>query len=227
MELYFVMVTLNCLHYTQMTLGSIKTDIPHNFIIVDNASTDGTFALLDELSKFPNQIHIRNKVRVSVAQAWNMGLKRCMQDPEFKYAYVINNDILFEEKCVDVLVKFVKEHPEYVIVSGFNRAPQLPSANRIIDDVCDFAAYLITRTCIEKIGYFDEGFEGAYFEDNDYHTRVYRAGLKSCMILDASFNHFKSRTLHEGMTAFEQGTQQAFFERNRAYFKRKWGFVPA
>jgi len=221
------MVTLNCLKYTQMTLGSIKSKIPHNIIIVDNASTDGTLQLLDDLSKFPNQIHIRNKQRISLAKAWNMGLKRAMQDPEFKYAFVINNDIVFEDYCVDVLVKFVEEHPEYVIVSGVDRVPRQPVIDKVVDHVCDFSACLITRTCIEKIGFFDENFEGAYFEDNDYHTRVFRDGLKSCMVLAAGFNHFKSRTINEGMTPFEQGTQQVYFERNRAYFKRKWGFVPA
>jgi len=210
-----------------MTLDSIKTNIPHNFIIVDNNSTDGTQKLLDDLAKFPNQIHIRNKQEISVSKSWNMGLQKAMQDPEFKYAFVINNDILFEPNCVDVLVKFVEEHPEYVLVSGFNRTTHQLAEGKRIEDACDFSAYLITRVCIEKIGYFDENFVGAYFEDNDYHTRVYRARLKSCMVLDARFNHFKSRTLHEGLTPFQIGTQQAHFERNREYFKRKWGFVPA
>jgi len=226
MKLYVVMVTLNCLKYTQMTLGSFKTNIPYNFILIDNASTDGTYFLLLKLKTLPNYIIVECSKRISVSQAWNMALKKAMQDPEFKYAFVINNDIVFEPYCVDVLVKFVEDHPEYKLVSGFDikDRKELPSGH--IDDRCEFIAFLITKECIEKIGYFDENFVGAYYEDNDYHWRVYKAGLKSCVVYDARLTHFHSRTLNEGLSLVERDILAANFEHNKNYFKQKWGRLP-
>lgn len=225
MQLYIVMLTYNLVGYTQKTLGSFKTELPHNFVIVDNASTDDTQKLLDDLEKFPNQIHIRNKQRISVACAWNQGLKLCLKDPEFKYAFVINNDIVFEPFCVDKLVQFVEENPEYVIVSGLNTR-QFKTHDEIKDDACDFSAFLLTKTCIEKVGFFDENFVGAYYEDNDYHERVKKAGLKSCIVASVGFHHYGSRTLYEGLSPAEKSLRNRDFVHNRDYFEGKWGFLP-
>jgi len=226
MKLYIVMVTLNCVDYTQKTLGSFKTSLPHNFIIVDNASTDRTNILLNDLSKYSNQIHIRNKTRVSLSVAWNQGLRRAMQDSEFMYAFVINNDIVFESFCVDRLIKFVENHPEYVLVSGVNTRDFRKQEGKIGEGCIDFAAFLITKACIEKVGLFDENFVGAYFEDNDYHQRVKVAKLKTCVVCDVGFYHHGSRTIKEGLDPMELKVLQANFERNKAYFKQKWGFLP-
>lgn len=220
-----IMVTLNCLRYTQMTLGSFKTALPHNFVVVDNASTDDTHVLLDDLAEFANQRHVRNKTRVSLSQAWNQGLKLCLNDPEFKYAYVINNDIIFEPFCVDRLVKFVDEHPEYVLVSGLNTR-DFKKHEEIGENMCDFSAFLITKACVEKVGFFDENFIGAFFEDNDYHTRVKKAGLKSCVVASVGFHHFGSRTLWEGLTPAEKSQRDKDYLHNQAYFRAKWGFLP-
>ena len=226
MKLYVVIVTLNCLAYTHKTLGSFKTNLSHNFIIVDNASTDRTNMLLDALSKFSNQIHIRNKTRVSLSQAWNQGLKKALEDTEFKYAYVINNDVVFEPFCVDRLIQFVESHIEYGLVSGLNTRDFGKQEGKIGEGGIDFSAFLVTKECLDKVGFFDENFVGAYYEDNDYHHRVYGAGLKSCVVCDVGFFHYGSRTIKEGLNPMELKQSQANFERNKAYFKQKWGFLP-
>jgi len=226
MEIYIIMVTLNNVGYTEKTLESFKTDLNHNFIIVDNASIDRTNILLDHLSKFSNQIHIRNRTRVSLSQAWNQGLKKALEDLEFKYAYVINNDIVFEPICLDRLVQFASSHKEYGVVSGLNTRDFQKQPNKIGDGPVDFSAFLVTRGCLEKVGLFDEGFVGAYFEDNDYHHRVILAGFKTCIVCDAGFYHHGSRTIKEGLNPVELKQLQANYERNKAYFKQKWGFLP-
>ena len=225
MQLYIVMVTLNCVTYTQQALGSFRTRLPHNVLIVDNASTDRTNKLLDDLSKFNNQIHIRNKKRVSLSHAWNQALKLCMKDSEFKYAYVLNNDVILEPYCVDKLVKFIEEHRNYVLVSAVNTRDH-KKKNVVAEDTVDFSGFLITRECIEKIGYFDENFIGAYFEDNDYHTRVKKAKLKSCLVQSIGYYHFGSKTLNQGLTSAERTIIEKNYLQNRDYFKKKWGFLP-
>lgn len=41
---------------------------------------------------------------------------------------------------------------------------------------------------------FDEGYKGAYFEDNDFHVRLHRAGIRA-VGLNAEFRHYRSSTL--------------------------------
>jgi GT2 family glycosyltransferase len=226
MKVYVIMVALNNLKYTRQTLDSFKTDVPHEFIILDNASIDGTPSFLDAWTLKSRHSIILYKMRVCVAKAWNDCLKRALADPEFQYAYIINNDIIFEPYCLDALVKFVEQHPEYKLLSGVNTRDYQKEEGKLGENLCDFSAFLLTRTCIEKIGLFDENFEEAYFEDNDYHQRVYRAGLKSCVVRGVGMFHIGSRTLAEGLTPFEKGMHDALFRRNREYFLEKWGFVP-
>lgn len=226
MEIYVIMVTLNNVKYTQQTLGSIKTNLPCNVVIVDNASTDGTLQVLNDLSKISNQIIMRNMKRISLSAAWNMGLKRAMQDLEFKYAFVINNDIIFEPYSLEHLVAFAKTHPEYVLMSGLNTRIWKKRPNEVAEDACNFSAFLIAKECILKVGLFDENFLGAYFEDNDYALRVKKAGLRMCVVCDFGFYHYGSTTIREGFTKQEQAQQQACYVNNQNYFKRKWGFIP-
>jgi len=220
------MVTLNNVKYTQQTLSSIKTNLPCNVVIVDNASTDGTLQLLNDLQKISNQIIMRNMKRISLSAAWNMGLRRAMQDLEFKYAFVINNDIIFEPYTLEQHVNFAQSHPEYVLMSGLNTRIWKKRPNEVAEGACNFSAFFITKSCLLKVGLFDENFLGAYFEDNDYALRVKKAGLKMCVVCDVGFNHFGSVTLREGLNKQEQAHQNACFINNREYFKKKWGFIP-
>ena len=226
MKLYVGMVTLNCFKYTLNTLSSFVTSIPHTFMILDNNSTDDTRSFLEKWGKLPNHEAIYVSPRVCVAKAWNTLLTLAMHDKEFKYCYLINNDIIFEPYVVDHLVTFVEAHPEYKIVSGINTRDFKKNPGQVDENHLDCAAFLITRECIEKVGFFDENFVEAYFEDNDYHQRVFRAGLKSCIVSDVGFFHIGSRTIHEGFSKAEQVEHHKNFERNREYFRKKWGFVP-
>lgn len=221
MELYVGMLTHNCLKYTQQTVSSFKSRRPHQWVIVDNASTDGTIQFLKDLEKLPNRTIIRNKANVGVAKGYNQIWRYALADPECKYIFMIHNDVVLEVDTLDLLIEFVEAHPEYLIVSGNSTCSFKKIPGKIADNVCGFACFLITRSCIEKVGFFDEKFILAYFEDNDYHERVKRAGIKSCLIRYAGFYHHGSRTIHEGGV-----DHSAAFRRNRQYFKNKWGFLP-
>jgi len=221
MKLYVGMVTHNCVKYTRQTIDTFKTKHPYIWVIVDNGSTDGTVKLLDSLAGSPNYVIIRNGANIGVAKAWNQIIRTCLSDPEFKYVFIMNNDLILNEHSLDPLIEFVEAHADYGIVSGINTKEHKVEEGRISDGCCDFSAFLLCRSCIEKVGLFDENFVLAYFEDNDYHERVKRAGVKSCMVWWSPFYHIGSRTITEGGV-----DHVAAFERNREYFKRKWGFVP-
>ena len=82
---------------------------------------------------------------------------------------------------------------------------------------------LYKRSVFEKTGYADANFwPNGYFEDNDIVHRCVRSGIKSAGLLDASFFHFWSRTIHQG----ESRPNNVYFERNRAHYILKWGGEP-
>jgi GT2 family glycosyltransferase len=85
----------------------------------------------------------------------------------------------------------------------------------------NFSCFGLTPLTIKRVGFFDEGFELAYFEDNDYHHRMNLEGVSSVCDNWAPFIHYGSRSIKEGGVKHEP-----YFTNNREYFKKKWGFVP-
>jgi GT2 family glycosyltransferase len=84
---------------------------------------------------------------------------------------------------------------------------------------------MLSRECIEKVGYFDEGFKRGYFEDNDFHYRMKLAGVKGVAITSALFYHYGSRTQNQigvpgGIIPSE------LFLANRDYYIKKWNNEP-
>jgi GT2 family glycosyltransferase len=70
---------------------------------------------------------------------------------------------------------------------------------------------------IEDIGYFDENFVPAFYEDNDYHNRIKLAGGFARRITRAPYYHFGSVTARSsGVTSNRAG--------NIFYFK--WNATP-
>ncbi len=84
-----------------------------------------------------------------------------------------------------------------------------------------FACSIVTRNALEKVGYFDQTFFPAYFEDSDYSTRMRRVGLSQVIVEETLVEHARSSTLraNSGLKA----RHEEEFTRNRAYFQRKWG----
>ena len=225
MRLYVGTLTHNCLVHTQRMLGSFSSSRSVNWVIVDNGSSDGTLKLLDDLSKFPNQIHIRNVVNRGVAAGWNQILRVCMADPEFRYLYLVNNDLVFQGDACGVLYDFLEAHPNYVAVSSIQANRVKPSLGCVDNSHLEFVAIMLTRFCIEQVGYFDERFFPAYFEDNDYAERIKRVllskGYLSGTVHDSQVLHVGSCTIKEGGVKVARS-----FEENKRKFKEKWGFLP-
>jgi GT2 family glycosyltransferase len=206
-------------------LSNFKTKCPHNFVWVDNGSTDGTLTLMASLAKYPNQIHISNVVNRGVAAGWNQILRVCMADPEFRYVYLVNNDLVFQGDACGVLYDFLEAHPDYVAVSSIQANRVKPALGCVDNSHLEFVAIMLTRFCIEQVGYFDERFFPAYYEDNDYSERIKRVllskGYQSGTVHDSQVLHVGSRTIKEGGVNVAKS-----FEDNKRKFKEKWGFLP-
>src|SRR6266404_3650745 len=103
-----MMVTYNRLELTKQTVENIyKTvNIPFEFIIIDNYSTDGTIEYLNELNKQHDNIHLKfndNNRGISIGrnQALSMADKL-----NTEWYITIDNDVLFHNdwltECIDI-----------------------------------------------------------------------------------------------------------------------------
>jgi GT2 family glycosyltransferase len=93
--------THNCLDYTKQCVDSLlKSGVDaYRIVAVDNASTDGTPAYLQQLSLGGVII---NKQNLSCGTAWNQGI--LLQQSE--WTVVMNNDIVVAPNFVQRLVTF-------------------------------------------------------------------------------------------------------------------------
>lgn len=225
MELYVGTLTHNCVKYTQGLLGSFQSKHAHNWIIVDNGSSDATLHVLDDLSHFTNQIHIRNRDNRGVSAGWNQIIRRAMHDPECKYIYIVNNDLVLDVSSVDKLLEFLEAHPKFIAVSSIEKNRFKPIPDHVDEKALSFVACMFTTKCIGLIGLFDEQYYPAYFEDNDYMERIKREawpqGYKTGVVHDSTVVHHGSRTIQEGGVILGSA-----FQANRERFRKKWGFVP-
>lgn len=183
----------NCLD--SLTKGSV---LPY-IIVVDNGSEDGSLELLRqkyEVEKYPYIEIISLSKNTGFSHAVNVGIERA----ETEYVFLLNNDTVVDEHCVEELqnamdatprlfsvgAKMLNLHqPEKIDDAGdfycalgwaFARGKDKPAKNYNKDDIVFAAcagAAMYRRSLFDKIGLFDEAYF-AYLEDIDIG---YRANL--------------------------------------------------
>lgn len=82
----------------------------------------------------------------------------------------------------------------------------------------EWALAAVNPIAFETIGYFDENFFPAYYEDVDYRYRAKLAGLEGLTVEDTNINHFGSMSLR----LLPPVPFIDAFQRNQSYYQRKW-----
>lgn len=178
---------------------------------------------LGSVASLPVRVIHEPGVERSVAGAWNHGCELALTDGAETLAIVANDTRL----AVDCLPKMVKmlENPDIDICSGISTTGRDHIDHRAITDGCDFSCFAMRADTYMKHGLFDTNFRPAYFEDNDYYGRIALAGGHCRVIHGAQFFHHGSMTIKSDPE--RQAAVQYWFEKNKEYFKRKWGCEPA
>lgn len=227
--------TIHCME----SLAAQKLDVEMHVVIVDQGSTDQTLnkALDFGNRKMPERVHlVHNDVNRGCAAGWNQGVKYAM-DMGATHILVSNNDVLYGPGAVQALYNRFKRDPKVYLVSCVDVirevvAPQLVldpenAVNKKEDTEAphpNFSGFMITPETIEKVGWFDEDFHPAYFEDNDYHYRCKLADALAVANTTAVFIHYGSRTQNQAVGA--PIVPGELFRKNAAHFEAKWGGSP-
>lgn len=100
--------------------------------------------------------------------------------------------------------------------------------NPFVGILCDksqngYSSMVFTPELLYEVGYLDENFFPAYYEDNDHRYRMKLAGIE-WEYLPLQYTHRVSSTLKSN-AEFQKKNQMTFAE-NARYYIEKWGGLP-
>jgi GT2 family glycosyltransferase/Tfp pilus assembly protein PilF len=216
------------------SIAAVTSHIPHEVIVVDNASTDETQQVLKNFSG-KNVRVLRNENNRGFAGACNQGAAAA----KGKYLLFLNNDTVALQGWLDELIEEVRVHPEVVAVgskllyeSGLiqhagvafereTRSPFHPYRLLRADDpranhrrelqAVTAACVLIRPEWFEKCGRFSEEYRNGY-EDLDLCLNLRKQGGVIVYQPKSVLYHLESQT---------PGRMRHDSE-NRSLFFRKW-----
>jgi glycosyltransferase involved in cell wall biosynthesis/predicted Zn-dependent protease len=239
-----IILCCNELEYTRLCLESVLryTRKPYELIVVDNASTDGTPAYLEELRNRPEPervLVIRNESNRGFAGGCNQAIAQARGH----YSVFLNNDTVVTSEWLTRLVawslhdwpqvglvgatsnyapppqRVVGEYPSLDALEPFAAKQRVLNAGKAIQ-VTRLTGFclLVRREVLQQIGGFDERYGAGFFEDDDFCLRAAQAGYHLLVATDVFIHHFGSRTFN-GLKL--DGRQQ--LKNNLEEFRKKWG----
>jgi GT2 family glycosyltransferase len=195
-----------------------RTRVPHEVLVVDNASKDDSCARVRR--EFPAVRLLSQDANQGFARASNVGLAAATG----RYLLLLNPDTEVRDGAVDALVAFLDEHPRVgiaapplwnvdgspqssvqsfptlrsefmrqtmlvkVLPNRFEREARRRDTRRV--EVVSGAALCIRRECYVAVGPLDEGIF-MYYEDVDWCRRAHDAGWEIWSVDGPGVTHHK------------------------------------
>jgi len=213
-------------------------------LVVDNASTDGSVAMVH--AEFPELKTHTNLANLGYAGAVNMGLRK-INTP---YILIMNTDVLIPTDALSALLDFMDQHPRagacspklqgvdgtaqpyafggdpsplYMLRRGLKRC----LLNRALHDwdlravqSVDWvsgACLLVRRAAIAQAGPMDESFF-MYFEDCDWCRRIRSCGWQVYYVPTVAVTHAVGQSL-----AGNPAARDAYRQSLRHYYDKHYG----
>ncbi len=207
-----MMVTYNRLELTKQTVENIyKTvNFPFEFIIIDNASTDGTIEYLNELNINKDNVYIKyNKENKGIAYGRNQSLVMANK-LNTEWYVTIDNDVLFHDgwlnECIDILkvnknfgaigVSFEDKIYPLVKLNGYEFEHKTRGN-------LGTACMVFHKSLHKMIGFFSTEYGNFYgLEDTNFGNRIIFAGLK--------LGYIKTHGIHLGVGNLDTGAYREF-----------------
>jgi hypothetical protein len=230
----------NCLNSINETLQNITLEI----IVVDNASLDGSVAMLRE--EFPQVAIIENTTNRGFGAANNQAFGIM----KGRYALLLNTDTVLKEHAVYELFSFVEAHPDAATACGQllnadgskqNSIASFPTLWTLFLNTSlleyllpksypskryDYkgpievdsgigACLLVRKQAIDEVGMFDERYF-FFFEETDWALQMKTAGWKIYHVPSALIYHL------QGQSIGRDTRSRIEFYRSRYQFFQKW-----
>jgi GT2 family glycosyltransferase len=198
-----VIVTFNGEIWLKKNLNSLlNSNYPIDIIIVDNASTDKTISTIKEFSTVEL---IQSKENLGFGKANTIGIDFALKKGA-DAVFLLNQDTWIYENTISSLVEALFENQNLGIVSPmhysadektidenfntyFNRFEKEEDSESIrIVPFINAAAWLVSKECFTKTGYFDPIFSH-YGEDRNFCERVKYHGFKIGVVKNSAICH--------------------------------------
>lgn len=234
----------DCLHSVYKTVQGIA----YETIVVDNASEDGSVAMLRR--EFPAAHLIENKVNRGFGAANNQALSIM----KGRYALLLNTDTLLTENAVSLLFSFMEGRPDTAMACGQllntdgsrqNSIAAFPSLLTLMTNISLLeyiwprrypskrytyaepveidsgigACLLVRKQAIDEVGMLDERYF-FFFEETDWAYRMKAAGWKIFHVPRAFIYHLQGQSIGRDVRSRME------FYRSRFQFFRKWYSYP-
>jgi len=247
MDITIIIVNWNTKDLLQNCLNSIyKTvqDIAFEIIVVDNASHDGSVAMLRK--EFPQVYVIENKENRGFGAANN----QAFDIMSGRYALLLNTDTILTQHAVYELFSFMEAHPDTAMACGQllnadgskqNSIANFPTLFTLLLNTSlleylfpkhypskryDYkkpvevdsgigACLLVRKQVIDKVGMFDERYF-FFFEETDWALQMKTAGWKIYHVPSAFIYHLQGQSIGRDVRS------RIEFYRSRYQFFRKW-----
>ncbi len=230
----------NQLDYTLGCLQSISDNLPGcsiEIIVADDCSTDDSQAML---SKIPGVRYTRNPKNLQFL----LSVNQAAQQARGEYVFLLNNDTRVLPGWLDSLVELLDSKPDVGVTGSrllypdgrlqeaggivwndasawnFGRLddPEKPEYNYLKEvDYISGAALMVRRELFEQVGYFDERYVPAYYEDTDLCFAVRALGYRVMLQPASNVVHFEGIShgtdTESGVKQHQVANQQKFLEK--------------
>ena len=221
MRIGLVLVTYA--HHPAKLIASVG-GTPHDLSwYIHHHGPDEAFAeRVQALARETGAVLHMHRINRGLARSWNEGLHQSFRAGA-EISLLVNDDLAFVDDGFGRFAALMEGAGPVGL--GFLHGLETggsPYAGQVLQQ--GFACCAITPRAIERVGYFDETFRPAYYEDCDYFRRCVLADVPMLTMDGVAVEHERSRTTR---TNPEIRSRNADIMRvNRAYYTAKWGGDP-
>lgn len=223
--LSLVVLSWNNLDLTKACVDSLRrnTDVGHELIVVDNASTDGSADFARQVS----DIAVVNEVNLGFAAGMNSGLRVATG----RYVAFINNDTRFPPAWATPILETFESHddagialPAVTAAGNPVSVRETPGSNRVVlppfGEFPSGVVYVMPTELVRGLGGWNEDYQTASAEDLDLAFTVWAHGYS--IVLD-------ERVLieHESQASVKSlPDRKALYRENLEQFLDRWESIP-
>ncbi len=230
----------NSPQWLKMCVYSLFKNTPDEYIgkviLMNDNSDELTCNCIENLKrKYPEKIEVyKNETNLGFIKNVNKGFDKT----DANYVLLLNTDCMLSKNTISKLIDHVEKNPKIGLICpissnaanisldmfdgySFMQMDELLYSNfkGMCFDACTVVGncLLITRECIDKVGYLDEIYGMGYGDETDYQFKAHSKGFEAKVAID-------TYVFHKSEVSF--GTSKEKQERvnyNRKIFFDRWG----
>lgn len=221
MGISLCIATYNRLHDLKNLINSFTGkfgEYPHEIIIADGGSNDGS---LEYLRSLDNISLIEQKKLTGAVKAFN----ECFKIAKYEYLIPLSNDLVVVPKVIVKACKLMDKEKQIGLVAPKLQEPTYGNLTGVTNKIDQYQvllpkAFIFRSSVLKEINYFDENFR-TYFIDDDSPLSVLKLGYTIIFTKEVGIRH--SRLKDEELNISRAtALNELKSEREIKYFNKKW-----